>query len=80
MKDLFSLRVPIGRHEQVYPEDQCDLRRSETCTAIDDVSIQGTNGSIWSLIAMYGYIQAQVRGEELAELKQARGRGGGSKA
>ena len=35
MKDLFSLRVPIGRHEQVYPEDQCDLRRSETCTAID---------------------------------------------
>jgi len=41
---------------------------------------QGTNGCIWSCIAMFGYIQAQVRGEELAELKQNRGRGGGSKA
>ncbi|KAH7108408.1 hypothetical protein BKA62DRAFT_682084 [Auriculariales sp. MPI-PUGE-AT-0066] len=43
---------------------------------------QGTNGAIWSLMAMFGYIQAQINGEELAELKQGRGptRGGGSKA
>jgi len=41
---------------------------------------QGTNAAIWSVIAMFGYIQAQVNGEELAELKQSRGRGGGSKA
>jgi hypothetical protein len=39
---------------------------------------QGTNGAIWSLIAMFGYIQAQIKGEELAELKQSRGRGGGT--
>jgi len=42
---------------------------------------QGTNSAIWSVIAMFGYIQAQMKGEELAELKQSRGgRGGGSKA
>lgn len=41
---------------------------------------QGTNAAIWSLIAIFGYVQAQVNGEELAELKQSRGRGGGSKA
>lgn len=39
---------------------------------------QGTNAAIWSLIAMFGYIQAQAKGEEREELKQARG--GGSKA
>lgn len=37
---------------------------------------QGTNAAIWSLIAMFGYIQAQIRGEELAELKQSRGNRG----
>jgi len=41
---------------------------------------QGTNACIWSLIAIFGYMQAQLGGEELAELKQNRGRGGTSKA
>ncbi|KZV82970.1 hypothetical protein EXIGLDRAFT_569608, partial [Exidia glandulosa HHB12029] len=39
---------------------------------------QGTNAAIWSLIAMFGYIQAQAKGEVREELKQGRGRGGGS--
>jgi len=48
--------------------------------ALTALYYQGTNGCIWSLIAIFGYVQAQMKGEEHAELKQNRGRGGGSKA
>jgi len=42
---------------------------------------QGTNAAIWSLIAMFGYIQAQINAEVFEELKKQNGaRGGGSKA
>lgn len=41
---------------------------------------QGTNAAIWSTIAAFGYAQAQMKGEEREDLKQARGRGGSSKA
>ncbi|EJD52423.1 hypothetical protein AURDEDRAFT_81994 [Auricularia subglabra TFB-10046 SS5] len=41
---------------------------------------QGTNAAIYSVIAAFGYAQAAMNGEEREELKQARGRGGGSKA
>lgn len=41
---------------------------------------QGTNASIWSLIALVGYVQAAAKGEVREEFKQGRGRSGGSKA
>jgi len=37
---------------------------------------QGTNGAIWSLIAMGCYLRAQMLGEKMEEAKQNRGRGG----
>ncbi|TCD62931.1 hypothetical protein EIP91_006229 [Steccherinum ochraceum] len=37
---------------------------------------QGTNGAIWSLVAMGCYIRAQMLGEKVEEAKQNRGRGG----
>lgn len=37
---------------------------------------QGTNGGIWSIIAMVCYIRAQMLGEKMEEAKENRGRGG----
>ncbi|THH29204.1 hypothetical protein EUX98_g4984 [Antrodiella citrinella] len=37
---------------------------------------QGTNGAIWSLIAMGCYIRAQTLGEKMEDAKQNRGKGG----
>jgi len=37
---------------------------------------QGTNGAIWSLIAVIGYTRAIALGETMEEAKENRGRGG----
>lgn len=37
---------------------------------------QGTNAALYSTIAMFGYTQAQIRGEEMKVAKENRGRGG----
>lgn len=37
---------------------------------------QGTNGAIWSLVAVIGYTRAIALGETMEEAKQNRGRGG----
>lgn len=37
---------------------------------------QGTNGAIWSFIAALCYVRAVMKGEEMAEAKNNRGRGG----
>ncbi|KIP10934.1 hypothetical protein PHLGIDRAFT_28234 [Phlebiopsis gigantea 11061_1 CR5-6] len=37
---------------------------------------QGTNGAIWSLVAVIGYMRAIMLGESMAEAKENRGRGG----
>ena len=37
---------------------------------------QGTNGAIWSLVAVIGYTRAIMLGESMAEAKENRGRGG----
>lgn len=36
---------------------------------------QGTNGAIWSLVAVIGYTRAIMLGETMAEAKENRGRG-----
>jgi len=41
---------------------------------------QGTNASLWSLIAAGGYAMAVSKDEMMAEAKEQRGRGGGSRA
>ncbi|KAG8809877.1 hypothetical protein FRC17_003198 [Serendipita sp. 399] len=38
---------------------------------------QGTNGALYTFVAVIAYIMAQVKGEELEEAKEQRGRGGG---
>ncbi|EJD48971.1 hypothetical protein AURDEDRAFT_112710 [Auricularia subglabra TFB-10046 SS5] len=37
---------------------------------------QGTNAAIWSVMAAFGYAQAQMKGEEVEEAKQNRGKVG----
>ncbi|GJE92277.1 hypothetical protein PsYK624_084310 [Phanerochaete sordida] len=37
---------------------------------------QGTNGAIWSLVAVIGYTRAIVLGETMEQAKENRGRGG----
>ena len=37
---------------------------------------QGTNGAIWSLVAVIGYTRAIALGETMEEAKENRGRGG----
>jgi len=37
---------------------------------------QGTNGAVYSLVAVVGFVIAQVKGEEWEEVKQNRGKGG----
>jgi len=37
---------------------------------------QGTNAALYSVIALFGYAQAQIRGELMAEAKDNKGRGG----
>jgi len=39
---------------------------------------QGTNASIYSIVALFGYIQAQAHGETREEVKQNRGKAGGA--
>jgi len=39
---------------------------------------QGTNAAIWSFIAAMCYTRAQLLGEEMAEAKENRGKGGGA--
>jgi len=39
---------------------------------------QGTNAAIWSAIAAFCYIRAQLRGETMAEAKENRGKPGGA--
>jgi len=39
---------------------------------------QGTNAAIYSSIALFGYTQAQIRGEEMQAAKDNRGKGGGA--
>jgi len=39
---------------------------------------QGTNAAIWSILSVFGYVQAQIRGEQREEVKQNRGRAGGA--
>jgi hypothetical protein len=41
---------------------------------------QGTNGAIYSFVAVIGFTAAQMRGEIVEEAKEQRGRGGGGAA
>jgi len=43
---------------------------------LDLLYYQGTNGAIWSLVAIIGYTRAIMLGEKMEEAKENRGRGG----
>jgi hypothetical protein len=44
----------------------------------DAVSLQGTNASIYSMIAAFAYTRAQMKGEEMKDAKANRGKAEGA--
>jgi len=77
---IVELPAPFVKNTALYRTWIPRITLLLTQAILTSLFYQGTNSAIWSLIAMFGYMQAQMKGEELAELKKGRAGGGGSKA